>query len=1235
MKFSPLFVAIVFGSLFSLGVFSSLGEEPRIDAEFPGGNVVVESISETEVRLRPDLRDTEGDWFFTAFRVRGAQGKTLKFVYDKDDRIGPRGPAVSSDGGATWRWLSETPDANSREFAYAFGEEEREVLFALSPLYTRANWDAFVASRSDVEGFEPFVLCSTSDVGADEEYDPSEAFSRARTGKAIEVPALKIASSSEKPTFGVALTARHHCCEAVASFVLEGLIDGILAEDETGAFLRKNCEFFVVPLVDAAGVEAGDQGKNRKPHDHNRDYAMKIHPSIKALTSYIEKNFADKKVAFADWHCPWIRGGRYNEAVYFPETAHKEMTAKLRRYSEYLEEAQQGKGLPYRASNNLSFGTSWNTVENYVRQEDGGETLSSKHWAETLPNIYFSFGCEIPYANAEGAVVSPESAREFGRSAAKALADVLREDESSAPAREEFGGIIPRLGYFNDEGECGTGAVVAWADRLWFTTYGPHSPNGSSDKLYELDSDLNLTIRPESVGGTNANRMVHRESNQLFIGNHAIDADRNVRTIPHKDMPGRNTAVTRHLYDPENKVYFLTMEEGLYEVDVRTLEVREICRDGNSPREKGEDALPGYHGKGAFASQGRVVYANNGEDSVEARVEPTTPSGCLAEWLGEEKGWSVVRRNQFTEVVGPDGIYGGTGEDVVWSLGWDAKSLILEVLEDGKWSAFRLPKASHCYDGAHGWNTEWPRIRKIDDAENYLATMHGTFWRFPREFRASAARGIRPRSTYLKVIADWEYWNGKVAFGCDDSAKNEFLNKSPLKPGLGGPGRSNSNLWFVEPSRLDSFGPTLGRGAVWLDEDVASGAASDPYLFAGYDNRGAFYSFDSADADSVELTFEADARGDGNWREFAKIDASKKFGFVEFEEPSESFEWTRVKASANLKGATVFFQYGKKDERSVEPDAKFAGLARADESRDYLGARLWARADNGRLAVVSQVVSDGEVREERYYELTESGALERVPCVFEGGEEGTISRVKETVEPKPIDPNVYRVDELGVLIQLNGKRYRLPIGSEEALRASSPVVCRLDREVCTERDLFHCAGTFYELPAENAGGFAKIRPIATSDALVSDYASFRGALVLSGVSRDASRDSDRIVRSADGLCGLWLGSVDELWELGRPRGRGYLWRARETRDGDASDPMLTTGFRARRVVLENESSEPVEVALELDPTGDERWSEYRRVKVPGQGRSVVEIADGAPGYWARVVAKGFGKLTATLECGLD
>ncbi|MGN0833250.1 MAG: hypothetical protein ACI4RD_06340, partial [Kiritimatiellia bacterium] len=45
----------------------------------------------------------------------------------------------------------------------------------------------------------------------------------------------------------------------------------------------------------------------------------------------------------------------------------------------------------------------------------------------------------------------------------------------------EIGGVYPSLAYYNDEGECGTGAVCPWAGSLWLVTYGPHCPVGSSD----------------------------------------------------------------------------------------------------------------------------------------------------------------------------------------------------------------------------------------------------------------------------------------------------------------------------------------------------------------------------------------------------------------------------------------------------------------------------------------------------------------------------------------------------------------------------------------------------------------------------------------------------------------------------------------------------------------------------------------------------------------------------------
>ena len=359
----------------------------------------------------------------------------------------------------------------------------------------------------------------------------------------------------------------------------------------------------------------------------------------------------------------------------------------------------------------------------------------------------------------------------------------------AAEVGAKWSGVYPHLAWFNTGNECGTGAVVPWADRLWVITYSPHKPLGSDDKLYEIDEDLNITTRPESVGGTPANRMIHRESQQLLIGPYVIDRKRNVRVITPKTMPGRLTGNARHLGNPAEMVYYATMEEGFYEVDVRTLEVRELYRDGNGTKNMAGDLLPGYHGKGLYLGQGRLIYANNGESSSLARRNPDIPSGCLAEWYGGE--WEVVRRNQFCDVSGPGGIYGNDNPktDPVWSIGWDHRSLIFMLLDGGKWHTFRLPKATHTYDGAHGWNTEWPRIRDIGE-DDLLMTMHGMFWRFSESFSLRNTSGISPRSSYLMVIGDFCRWNDRIVAGCDVTAKSEFLNKRNAKGKIAPPGKS-------------------------------------------------------------------------------------------------------------------------------------------------------------------------------------------------------------------------------------------------------------------------------------------------------------------------------------------------------------------------------------------------------------------------------------------------------------
>ena len=535
-------------------------------------------------------------------------------------------------------------------------------------------------------------------------------------------------------------------------------------------------------------------------------------------------------------------------------------------------------------------------------------------------------------------------------------------------------GIYPHLCMFNDEGECGTGAVVPWAGSLWVVTYGPHCAAGSSDRLYQITPDLRQVVRRESIGGTPANRLVHRETNQLLIGPYVIDAKGDVRTVPVARMPGRLTGAARHLSDP-NKVYVATMETGLYELDMRTLAVNTLIRENGkndwqyaeimkcagawpsgwdmAPQTK----VPGYHAKGLSTGFGRVFVANNGEDSEAARQNPFVPSGVLAWWNEPGRDWKTIRRCQFTEVTTRDGIYGNEHPETnpIWSLGWDAKSVILAVTTNGvSWAYYRLPKGSHAYDGAHGWNTEWPRIRDVGFVDGtLLATMHGTFWKFPADFSPASPNGIRPLSTYLTVIGDFCCWNDRIVFGCDDQAQNEFLGKRTLKKDAPKRDRSQSNLWFVKPEDLTAFGPPSGEGWVWLDEDVKAGALSDPFLHAGY----AEMRFTFMDSEGRDVRHEILREGD----------------------------WVRVRALEDAKKACAHFRYGPR-----------------------------------RPAILPKY--DGFVE---------------------------------------------------VYDDYSKKTYRFP-----NVNGDCTVICR---EVATERDLLYVGGVFYELPADNAGGFAVLRPIALAD----------------------------------------------------------------------------------------------------------------------------------------------------------
>ena len=371
--------------------------EITVDDRLPAGNIVFEKIAGDEVFVHQDLRDTMTPWFYWAMRVKGAAGKTLTFRFTTSDAVGVRGPVVSTDAGKTFAYAAEK-DATRKSFVYTFGPEENETYFYECHPYVRANWDAFVAKHAKNPSFRVGELCRSS-----------------RRGESV--PKASVGCLTGTPRHRILLSARHHCSETTASWVLEGVVEQFLAEDDLGRWLRGNVELTVVPFTDYDGVQAGDQGKNRAPHDHNRDYTEFLYTETRAIAEILKSGPYE---IFIDVHCPWLHSG-CNEYLYTPwkdpKTIHD--LALEKRFSQLLEELQCGS-MRYKASDDIPFGVGWNTDKNYALG------MSSVRWAlANIPSLRICRTYEVPFANSHGAVVTPDTCRDLGRDTAKVFKALL------------------------------------------------------------------------------------------------------------------------------------------------------------------------------------------------------------------------------------------------------------------------------------------------------------------------------------------------------------------------------------------------------------------------------------------------------------------------------------------------------------------------------------------------------------------------------------------------------------------------------------------------------------------------------------------------------------------------------------------------------------------------------------------------------------------------------------------
>jgi len=378
----------------------------EIDADYPGGNIVVERIRGDTAYIHQDIRDTKGWWFYWNFRVRGAAGRTLVFRFTNRDPIGLRGPAVSTDAGATWSWLGRKTVKKTDKgasFIYTFPKGAKEIRFCFSIPYQLSDLQRFLKTHAKNPHLGVRELC------------------KSRKGRSVE--RLHLGKLQGEPMYRVLLTCRHHSCETTASYCLEGILKAILAETDDGQWFRRNVEVMAIPFMDKDGVEEGDQGKNRKPYDHNRDYAGKsIYPSVAALRKFVPKWSNGKLRISIDMHSP-----SYNDKnIFFFAGKAEPLHKNTLEFCHILEQQKKGS-LVYSAKNN--------------KYSDPLPKMN-RGWCSKLPGVLVPVTIEFPYATAAGKAVTADSARAFGCNLAHTIRQYLEktnsgiESATSGPVRD-------------------------------------------------------------------------------------------------------------------------------------------------------------------------------------------------------------------------------------------------------------------------------------------------------------------------------------------------------------------------------------------------------------------------------------------------------------------------------------------------------------------------------------------------------------------------------------------------------------------------------------------------------------------------------------------------------------------------------------------------------------------------------------------------------------------------------
>lgn len=400
----------------------------------------------------------------------------------------------------------------------------------------------------------------------------------------------------------------------------------------------------------------------------------------------------------------------------------------------------------------------------------------------------------------------------------------------------------------NEHTESGVGALLPWANRLYFSTYLAMANDGAGTYVGYLDRNFveHTVLRTD---GIHTGRMIHRETNQALIGPCVIEKNGAVHIVSSL-VSERVSGYARHIVSPTTKVYALTMEGKLYEVDLTTYTATLIINIKTTLSQTRVHYKACWTHAAPFATTDRVICVSN----VQSNPPDAPNSGALVSVDPVGLSASVKDNASWIEVSGD--YYPGNGGHT-YAFGKDHKSPILGVVavNNGSVYRYRLPQATKSLD----WyiDQEWMRIRPLT-TERLMGYAYGTWYHMSTWLAHAASNGvenygsegadypiIEPIARYIDTITDAAVFNGKFVLGTNNMSfhKGAFPNA----------GQPQSCLKLGDMEDIWRGGKPTGKGYLWYKEAVTSGTASDPILIRGYDKKSIQILNGSASAMNVAI----------------------------------------------------------------------------------------------------------------------------------------------------------------------------------------------------------------------------------------------------------------------------------------------------------------------------------------------------------------------------------------------